>query len=82
MLPVVAGWTAASPQSKAAGKPADKPVAGSFKEAVIACYQSGITCYQQIATLIAEQGYRNSRGNKYGRREVQRVIAALPAPIQ
>ena len=68
----------APPKIKVAGKPVSAPAAGSFKEAVIECYQSGITCYQQIATLIADQGLRNSRGNKYGRREVQRVIAAHP----
>lgn len=51
------------------------PESGSFKEAVIQCYQSGITGYQQIADQLTLQGYRNSSGNPYHRKQVARIIA-------
>jgi hypothetical protein len=69
----------ATPKVKAAQSAVAEPVAGSFKDAAIRLYQSGITNYQQIANLLSEQGYRNGKGNLYGRREVQRVITACIA---
>jgi hypothetical protein len=67
----------AAPKIKAANSAVAEPIAGRFKEAVIECYQAGIGNYQAIANQIAAQGIRNAKGNKYGRREVQRVIARL-----
>ena len=67
----------AAPKVKAAHSAVAEPIAGRFKEAVIECYQSGIVNYQVIANQIAAKGIRNAKGNKYGRREVQRVIARL-----
>ena len=57
--------------------PIPEPEAGSFKEAVIQCYQSGITGYQQIADQLTLQGYRNSSGNPYHRKQVARIIVGM-----
>jgi predicted DNA-binding ribbon-helix-helix protein len=55
---------------------APSDLAGDWKAVAISLYQSGIHSYQAIAEQLSEQGYRNSRGNAYGRREVQRTIEA------
>ena len=67
----------ASRSVEVSGNPSLGPEAGSFKEAVIQCYQSGITSFQEIANRLAAQGYRNSSGNLYHRKQVARIIAGM-----
>lgn len=52
-------------------------LAASWKDEAIRLYQSGVTGYQQIANSLAESGYRNGRGNLFGRKEVQRFLVSI-----
>ena len=56
---------------------APSDLTGLWKAEAIRLYQSGISSYQAIADQIAEQGYRNAKGNIFGRREVQRAIEGI-----
>ena len=47
----------------------------SFRYAVIECYQSGISGFQEIAKQLSDQGFRNANGNPYHRRQVSRIIS-------
>lgn len=67
----------ASHRVKVSENPIPEPEAGSFKEAVIQCYQSGITGYQQIADKLSAQGYRNANNNPYHRKQVARIIVGM-----
>jgi len=67
----------ASRRVKQSDHPVSESEAASFKEAVIQCYQSGITSFQEIADQLSAQGYRNSKGNPHHRKQVARIIAGL-----
>ena len=46
-----------------------------FDAACVELYRSGVTGYQEIADLLTEKGFRNSRGTPYWRDGVKKVIA-------
>ena len=45
--------------------------------AVMKLHQSGVTGYQEIADQLTEQGYRNSRGNPYHRKQIARILSGV-----
>ncbi len=46
-----------------------------FDAACVELYRSGVTGYQEIADILTEKGYRNSRGTSYWRDGVKKIIA-------